>query len=370
VKIAQVSPLVEPVPPTGYGGTERVVAYLCDELVRQGQNVTLFATGDSLTKARLIAACDRALRLDSNVVDRQAHDAFQLEQVMEHADSFDLIHFHTGYSHFPFARRQTVPSVTTFHGRLDIADLKRLFRSAKDVPVVSISNSQRQPFPNMNWQGTVYHGLPLDLYRPGTGTGGYLAFLGRICPEKRVDRAIEIAERVNMKLKIAAKIDAVDREYVEKEVGFLLEHPLVEFIGECGGREKEKFLGDAYALLFPIDWPEPFGLVMIEAMACGTPVIAYRAGSVPEIIDSGENGFVVQSIEEAVNAVDKVQYLDRRQCRDIFEHRFSSARMAADYIQIYDRLLKRKTPRPQHSRTSLDGASVPFAASAKSFPNK
>jgi glycosyltransferase involved in cell wall biosynthesis len=372
VKIAQVSPLAERVPPTGYGGTERVVAYLCDELVRLGHEVTLFATGDSLTKARLIAPCDRALRLDSSVVDPQAHDAFQLEQVMEHADSFDLIHFHTGYSHFPFVRRQKIPSVTTFHGRLDVPDLKRLFRSARNIPVVSISDSQRDPFPNMSWQATVYHGLPLDLYTPRAGTGGYLAFLGRVCPEKRVDRAIEIAERVNMKLKVAAKIDASDREYVEKEVGSLLEHPLVEFIGECGGLEKEKFLGNAYALLFPIDWPEPFGLVMIEAMACGTPVIAYRAGSVTEIIDSGVNGFVVQSIEEAVDAVSRVQYLDRKRCRETFEQRFSSARMAADYIKIYDRLVTRKTPRPQLSRSALDGTSerVPLAASGKAFPKK
>ena len=370
VKIAQVSPLAERVPPTGYGGTESVVAYLCDELVRQGHEVTLFASGDSLTKARLIPACDRPLRLDTDVVDPLAHDAFQLEQVMEHAESFDLIHFHTGYSHFPMSRRLKTPSVTTFHGRLDIPDLKRLFRSAKDIPVVSISNSQRKPFPTMNWQGTVYHGLPLDLYRPGEGNGGYLAFLGRICPEKRVDRAIRIAERVNMKLKIAAKIDAVDREYVEKEVGSLLEHPLVEFIGECGGTEKEKFLGDAYALLFPIDWPEPFGLVMIEAMACGTPVIAYRAGSVPEIIDPSVTGFVIDNIDEAVNAVEKVQHLDRKKCRETFEQRFSSRRMASDYVNIYDRLLTRKPSKRQDSRSHGHGTSVPIAASSKEFPTK
>jgi glycosyltransferase involved in cell wall biosynthesis len=368
VKIAQVSPLAERVPPTGYGGTERVVAYLCDELVRQGHEVTLFATGDSLTEAELIAACDRPLRLDSDVVDPLAHNAFQLEQVLEHADAFDLIHFHTGYSHFPFVRRQKIASVTTFHGRLDIPDLKRLFRAARDIPVVSISNSQRKPFPQMNWQATVYHGLPLDRYRIGDGSGGYLAFLGRICPEKRVDRAIKIAERVNMKLKIAAKIDATDREYVEREVGSLLDHPLVEFIGECGGAEKEKFLGDAYALLFPIDWPEPFGLVMIEAMACGTPVIAYRAGSVPEIIDSGVTGFVVQSLEEAVTAVDKVHDLSRTRCREIFEERFSSIRMTNDYINVYERLLEQKKPRRQPGGQSASGMGdgVPLAASSKS----
>jgi glycosyltransferase involved in cell wall biosynthesis len=342
MKIAQVSPLAERVPPTGYGGTERIVSYLCDQLVEQGHEVTLFATGDSLTQGRLIAACDQALRLDSNVVEPQAHDAFQLDQVLEHADSFDLIHFHTGYSHFPLSRRLKTPTLTTFHGRLDIPDLKRLFRSAKDLPVVSISNSQRKPFLKMNWQGTVYHGLPLNLYRPGTGTGGYLAFLGRICPEKRVDRAIKIAERVNMKLKIAAKIDAADSQYVETEVGSLLEHPLVEFIGECGGSEKEKFLGDAYALLFPIDWPEPFGLVMIEAMACGTPVIAYRHGSIPEVIEEGVTGFIVDGPKDAIRAAERISMLSRKRCRRVFEQRFSASRMAADYLAVYQRLIETK----------------------------
>jgi glycosyltransferase involved in cell wall biosynthesis len=365
MKIAQVSPLAERVPPQGYGGTERVVAYLSDELVRQGHELTLFATGDSLTKGRLISACDQALRLDSNVVDPLAHHALQLEQVLQHADAFDVIHFHTGYSHFPLFRRQKTPSVTTFHGRLDIPDFERLFPTFKDIPVVSISNSQRQPYPKMNWQGTIYHGLPLNLYRPGPGSGGYLAFLGRISPEKRVDRAIQIAERVNMKIKIAAKVDASDREYVEKEIGPILEHPLVEFIGECNGKEKEQFLGHAYALLFPIDWPEPFGLVMIEAMACGTPVIAFRAGSVPEIIDSGVNGFVVESIEEAAKAVSQVQYLDRTRCRRSFEERFSSARLAADYIRVYERLRRSDRLHRRGGTNSGGGTStnMPFAAS-------
>jgi glycosyltransferase involved in cell wall biosynthesis len=347
------------------------VSYLCDELVRQGHEVTLFATADSLTEAELIAACDRPLRLDSDVVDPLAHNAFQLEQVMEHADSFDLIHFHTGYSHFPFVRRHKIPNVTTFHGRLDIADLKRLFRSAKGIPVVSISNSQRKPFPNMNWQSTVYHGLPLDLYKAGAGTGGYLAFLGRICPEKRVDRAIRMLKRVGMRIKVAAKIDAVDREYVEKEVGSLLDHPLVEFIGECDGPEKEKFLGDAYALLFPIDWPEPFGLVMIEAMACGTPVVAYRAGSVPEVIDSGVTGFVVHNMDEAVNAVENVQFLDRRRCRETFEQRFSSVRMTNDYVKVYRHLTAGTAgPHLRGKRNSLGTIErVPLAA-ASTTPKK
>jgi glycosyltransferase involved in cell wall biosynthesis len=373
MKIAQVSPLAERVPPLGYGGTERIVAYLSDELVRQGHEVTLFASGDSLTDARLIAVCDQALRLDSAVVDPLAHDVFQLEQVIQQADAFDIIHFHTGYSHFPIFKRQKTPSVTTFHGRLDIADLNQLFGKFSRVPVISISESQRKPFPHMNWQATIYHGVPLDLYTRGDGNGGYLAFLGRICPEKRVDRAIEIAERVNMKLKIAAKIDAVDREYVEKEIAPILDHPLVEFIGECDGAEKEKFLGDAYALLFPIDWPEPFGLVMIEAMACGTPVIAYRAGSVPEVIDSGVTGFIVESIEEAIQAIDSVQYLDRRRCRQVFEERFSSARMAADYIKVYERLLLGRKRRRQIAAkaTGITAEQAPLAASGDAaLPSK
>jgi len=345
MKIAQVSPLAERVPPIGYGGTERIVAYLSDELIRQGHELTLFASGDSLTKGLLVAGSDRALRLNSKIEDPLAHDAFQLEQVLQQAEAFDIIHFHTGYSHFPTFRRQRTPNVTTFHGRLDIPDLNRLFSECADQCVISISNSQREPFPHMNWQGTVYHGLPLDLYRPGEGQGDYLAFLGRISPEKRVDRAIEIAKRVNMRIKIAAKIDNADREYMETKIRPLLDDHLVDFVGEFNREEKEKFLGDAYALLFPIDWPEPFGLVMIESMACGTPVIAYRAGSVPEVVDPGVTGFIVESIEEAVRALEKVQYLDRKHCREVFEQRFSSARMAADYLKIYERCLP-ATSRP------------------------
>jgi glycosyltransferase involved in cell wall biosynthesis len=373
MRIAQVAPLAERVPPVGYGGTERTVAYLSDELVNRGHELTLFASGDSLTNGRLIAACDRSLRLDSTVVDPLAHDVLQLEQVIQQADSFDIIHFHTGYSHFPFFRRRKPPSVTTFHGRLDIADLSQLFHEFRHIPVISISNSQRAPFPRMNWQATIYHGLPLHLYTPGDGNGGYLAFLGRISPEKRVDRAIDIAERVNMKIKIAAKIDDADREYVEKEIGPILDHPLVEFIGECDGTEKERFLGEAYALLFPIDWPEPFGLVMIEAMACGTPVIAYQAGSVSEVVDSAVTGFIVESIDQAVQAVDRVQYLDRRRCRQVFEERFSSARMATDYIKIYEELLLEKKRRrlPKASTTLTTSERAPLAASPEtSSPSK
>ncbi len=339
MKIAQVSPLAERVPPIGYGGTERIVAYLSDELIRQGHDLTLFASGDSLTEGELVAGSDRALRLNSRVVDPLAYEILQLEQVLQQAEQFDIIHFHTGYLHFPAFRRQNTPTVTTFHGRLDIPDLHQIFSELADQRVVSISNSQRKPFPHMNWQGTVYHGIPLDLYKRGEGQGKYLAFLGRISPEKRVDRAIEIAKRVNMKIRIAAKIDNVDREYMETKIRPLLDDQLVDFVGEFNREEKEKFLGDAYALLFPIDWPEPFGLVMIESMACGTPVIAYRAGSVPEVVDSGVTGFIVENIDEAVRALEKVQNLDRKLCRQVFEQRFSSARMAQDYLEIYEHLL-------------------------------
>ena len=339
MKIAQVSPLAERVPPIGYGGTERIVAYLSDELIRQGHELTLFASGDSVTEGKLVAGSDRALRLNSAVVDPLAYDVLQLEQVLQQAEAFDIIHFHTGYLHFPTFRRQQTPNVTTFHGRLDVPDLQHIFSELADQRVISISNSQREPFPHMNWQGTVYHGIPLDLYKPGQGRGEYLAFLGRISPEKRVDRAIEIAKRVNMKIKIAAKIDNADREYMETKIRPLLDDPLVDFVGEFNREEKQKFLGDAYALLFPIDWPEPFGLVMIESMACGTPVIAYRAGSVPEVIDPGITGFIVESMEEAVRALEKVQHLDRKRCREVFERRFSSSRMAQDYLKIYERVL-------------------------------
>jgi len=339
MKIAQVSPLAEPVPPIGYGGTERIVAYLSDEFIRRGHEVTLFASGDSQTKGRLIASSERALRLDSKIVDPQAHDTFQLAQVLQEAEEFDVIHFHTGYSHFPLFRGHPTPGVTTFHGRLDIPDLKQLFLEFTDMPVVSISNSQRQPFPQMNWQGTVYHGLPLDLYKLGDGRGNYLAFLGRICPEKRVDRAIKIAQRAQMKLKIAAKIDNTDREYMEKKIKPLLHDHLVEFVGEVDRAEKQKLLGSAYALLFPIDWPEPFGLVMVESMACGTPVIAYRAGSVPEVVDPGLTGFIVETLDQSVEALQKIQALDRKLCREVFERRFSSARMALDYLKIYEKLV-------------------------------
>lgn len=342
MRIAQVSPLFESVPPKYYGGTERVVSYLTEELVRQGHEVTLFASGDSQTKARLVAACHRSLRLDKNCVDQMAHHTLMLEQVFREAPTFDVIHFHIDYLHFPLSRRHRVPHVTTLHGRLDIPDLVPLYREFPEMPVVSISHAQREPLPWINWQGTVYHGLPENLYTFREEAGKYLAFLGRIAPEKRVDRAIEIANRIGMPLKIAAKVDKVDRDYFESVVKPLLRNPLVEYVGEIGEGEKDDFLSNAYALLFPIDWPEPFGLVMIEAMACGTPVIAYRRGSVTEVMEEGVTGFIVQGLEDAVAAVEKVSRLSRKRCREVFERRFTVSRMAQDYLDVYKRLIGKK----------------------------
>jgi glycosyltransferase involved in cell wall biosynthesis len=340
MRIAQVAPLYESVPPRLYGGTERVVSYLTEELVEQGHEVTLFASGDSVSKARLIASCPRALRLAQHVTDPLAYHYVHLEQVFEQAESFDFIHFHTDYLHFPLARRHMTPHITTLHGRLDIPDLVPLYKRFTEMPLVSISDTQRQPLSWANWQGTVYHGLPTDLYECRKEPGEYLAFLGRISPEKRLDRAIEIAKRVGMKLKVAAKVDTVDRKYMEKVVKPLLHDPCVEFVGEINEEQKQEFLGKAYALLFPIDWPEPFGLVLIEAMACGTPVIAYRCGSVRELVEEGITGFIVDNTDEALEAVAKVKGFDRTRCRQIFEERFSASRMARDYLRIYQRLIR------------------------------
>lgn len=339
MRIAQVAPLYESVPPKYYGGTERVVSYLTEELVKQGHDVTLFASGDSLTSARLVAPCGRSLRLDESCVDQFVHHIYMLELVYQQASQFDIIHFHCDYIHFPLMRRHPTPHVTTLHGRLDLPDIVNLYREFKEVPLVSISNSQRTPLPWVNWQGTVYHGLPDDLHEFRAGPGQYLAFLGRIAPEKRVDRAIEIARRVGMEIKIAAKVDKVDLEYFDTVIKPLLKEPFVEYIGEIGEYEKGDFLGNAHALLFPIDWPEPFGLVMIEAMACGTPVIAYRRGSVPEVIEEGVTGFIVEELEDAVRAVEQVACLDRWQCRQAFEERFTARRMAQDYLAIYRKLI-------------------------------
>ena len=338
MKIAQVAPLYESVPPQLYGGTERVVSFLTEELVRQGHDVTLFASGDSVTAAKLVPVCERALRLDLTNVDPHAHHVIVLDEVIERAAEFDIIHFHIDYMHFPLVRRFGINAITTLHGRLDIPDLVPLYKRFGDIPVVSVSNSQRQPIPYANWAGTVYHGLPRDLLQFNSPSGEYLAFLGRISPEKRVDRAIEIATRAGLPLKIAAKVDRADQEYFESEIEPLLDNPLVEFIGEIGDADKSAFLGGAIALLFPIDWPEPFGLVMIEAMACGTPVIAFNRGSVPEIIDDGLTGFIVETVDEAVAALEHVDGFNREQCRAQFEQRFTSERMALDYLRLYEEM--------------------------------
>jgi glycosyltransferase involved in cell wall biosynthesis len=338
MRIAQVAPLYESVPPKYYGGTERVVSYLTEELVRRGHEVTLFASGDSETNARLVPACRRSLRLDKRYQGQMAHHFVMLERVFQRAGEFDIIHFHVDYLHFPLSRREAVTHVTTLHGRLDIPDLVPLYQEFREMQVISISNSQREPLPRANWQATIYHGLPRDIYRFHPQSGSYLTFLGRISPEKRVDRAIEIAKQVGMPLKIAAKIDQVDKDHFESVISPLLRNAPVEFVGEIGEVEKDEFLGNAYALLFPIDWPEPFGLVMIEAMACGTPVVAYRGGAVPELVEQGHTGFIVESLEDAVEAVRQVAQLSRKRCREVFEQRFTATRMARDYMHQFERL--------------------------------
>jgi len=340
MRIAQVAPLYESVPPRYYGGTERVVSYLTEELVRQGHEVTLFASGDSVTRARLVAACRRSLRFDKHCIDELAHQILMLENVFQRAAQFEIVHFHADYLHFPLSRRQPITHLTTLHGRLDIPDLVPLYQEFRDMPVVSISNAQREPLPWANWQATVYHGIPADLYRFRAEPGTYLAFMGRISPEKRVDRAIEIAKQVQIPLKIAAKVDRVDKDYFKLVVEPLLGEPLVEFVGEISEGEKVDFLGNAYALLFPIAWPEPFGLVMIEAMACGTPVIAYRSGAVPEVMEEGYTGFIVEELKDAVEAVRRVPELSRKRCREVFEQRFTATRMAHDYVRVYERLIR------------------------------
>jgi glycosyltransferase involved in cell wall biosynthesis len=341
MRIAQVAPLYESVPPKLYGGTERVVSYLTEELVRLGHEVTLFASGDSQTRAHLEAACPRALWRDPTCRETLPQHVRLMEMVFADVSRFDLIHFHCDYVHLPLLRRLSCPSLTTLHGRVDIAEVRTLFEEYADIPLASISDSQRSPLPGANWQGTVLHGLPRDLHAFSDRSEGYLAFLGRISPEKRLDRAIEIARRSGRRLKIAAKLYAEEDDYYRQTIEPLLlkSRAFVEFIGEVGGREKDEFLGKADALLFPIDWPEPFGLVMIEALACGTPVIAWREGSVPEIIEDGVTGFVVDSIEDAVAAVGRLQWLDRHDCRHSFEARFDAARMAEDYLTIYRRLV-------------------------------
>jgi glycosyltransferase involved in cell wall biosynthesis len=343
VRIAQVAPLYESVPPKLYGGTERVVAYLTAALVEMGHEVTLFASGDSRTEASLEAACPRALRLE-RIADSFAPLVVLLERVRRRAEEFDVIHWHVDYFAFPLLRALRTPSVTTLHGRLDLPELPALYSAFSDVPVVSISDAQRAPLPAANYVQTIPHGLPDDFLRRGEGRGGYLAFLGRISPEKAPDAAIRIARAAGMKLRIAAKVDPVDEAYFAERIQPLLAAPHVEFLGEIGDAEKAEFLGDAAALVFPIAWPEPFGLVMIEAMACGTPVIAFRNGSVPEVIDHGVTGFVVDGEAEAVEWAGRVAELDRGRIRVQFERRFSATRMAQDYVKLYRRMMRRSSP--------------------------
>ena len=340
MKIAQIAPLWESVPPKLYGGTERVVSYMTEELVRQGHDVTLFASGDSQTMARLWAACPHSFRLDGGLINRDAPLILMQEHALGvEAERFDIIHSHLDFLSFPLSRRCATPVLTTLHGRLDLPELVPIYREYADMPVVSISNAQRVPLLDANWQGTVYHGLP-DLYafHPNSGSGSYLAYLGRICPEKRPDHAIEIAKRVGMPLRIAAKVDPVDQEYFEAQIAPELDHPLVEYLGEITDAEKCDFLGNAAAVLCPYDWPEPFGIVLIEALACGTPVLAYRRGSIPEIIEAGVTGFICENLDEMVAAIDRLPLIQRQKCRDAFEARFTVQRMVQDYLALYERM--------------------------------
>lgn len=350
LRIAVVSPLHESVPPRLYGGTERVVSFLTEELVRMGHDVTLFASGDSRTAARLVPMAAESLRL-AGVREPLAPHVAMVHDVIESADAFDVIHFNIDLIHFPAARAANAACVTTLHGRLDLPELPPVFRRYPDMPLVSISDAQRRPMPWAPWIGTVLHGLPPHMLAEGPGRGGYLAFLGRISPEKRPDRAIRIARAMGMPLRIAAKVEASDRAYYERDVAPLI-GPGIEFIGEIGERDKASFLGDAAALLFPIDWPEPFGLVMIESMACGTPVVAYRNGSVPEIVEDGMTGWIVDDEDGALRALEGLRDFDRHACRRRFEERFSAARMARDYVAVYRRILARRAAGPVAIRAS------------------
>jgi glycosyltransferase involved in cell wall biosynthesis len=340
MKIAQIAPLMESVPPRLYGGTERIVSYLTEALVALGHEVTLFASGDSITAANLIPCVPQALRLDAKVRDTIPYYMLMLDRVRQRGEDFDVLHFHIDQYHFPLFRPIAHRTVTTLHGRQDLPDLLPLYAGFDDMPLVSISNAQRCPVPNANFAGTVHHGIPANLHS-GTeqARGGYLAFLGRISPEKRPDRAIAIARAVGIPLKIAAKVDRADEAYYRAQIEPLLAGGGVEFIGEINDHQKTQFLGDAQALLFPVDWPEPFGLSMIEAMACGTPVLAFRRGSVAEIVEDGITGTIVDSMEQAIAALPAVIALDRKKVRQRFEQRFSATRMAKDYVAIYRSLL-------------------------------
>jgi glycosyltransferase involved in cell wall biosynthesis len=366
MRIAQIAPLAESVPPKFYGGTERIVSWLTEELVAQGHEVTLFASGDSLTSAELVPCAEQALRLNPAVKDTLPYHIMMLEKIRQRADEFDVVHFHIDMFQYPLIRELGLPAVTTMHGRLDLHDLQVFFTEFSDAKLVSISDHQRLPMPPVDWLSTIHHGLPPELlqFNPAPRDGGYLAFLGRISPEKRPDRAIEIATRLKQKLKIAAKVDKADKEYWDEIIEPMVRgNPYVEFIGEIGEAQKSEFLGNARALLFPIDWPEPFGIVMIEAMACGTPVMAYRCGSVPEVIEHGVSGWIVDDMDGAIAAISGPN-LDRRKVRDAFEARFTARRMAQDYIRVYEEVAAAGNARVG-GRPSADAqrlASMPAAA--------
>lgn len=368
MKIAQIAPPMERVPPKLYGGTERIVSFLTEELVAQGHDVTLFASGDSITSARLVPSCEKALRLNPSVRDPIPYYMLMLDKVRSMAAQFDVLHFHIDQFHFPLFREFADRCVTTLHGRQDLHDLKYLYDGFPEMHLISISDAQRKAIADASFIGTIYHGIPADLLQPSlVARGGYLAFLGRISPEKRVDRAITIARAVGLPLKIAAKVDRVDEDYFQKEIVPLLEHPGIEFVGEIGEAEKSRFLGDARALLFPIDWPEPFGLVMIESMACGTPVLAFRNGSVAEVIDDGVTGYVVDSMQDAICKVGSLLALDRARVRRTFEKRFTAKRMAQDYIALYAELIAARKENEHIERwpaqvALANGSSLPMEA--------
>jgi glycosyltransferase involved in cell wall biosynthesis len=373
MKIAQIAPLIESVPPRLYGGTERIVSYLTEELVRLGHDVTLFASGDSISSAELAPCCTRALRLDPTMPDVLAHFMLMIDSVRERAEKFDVLHFHIDLFHFPLFRSLADRTLTTLHGRQDLGDLGTFYSRFGEMPLVSISDDQRRPLPHATFMATIHHGLPADLHRPVFEKGSYLAFLGRISPEKRPDRAIRVARAAGMPLKIAAKVDKVDKDYFRDEILPLIDGQSVEFIGEISEREKTKFLGEAGALLFPVDWPEPFGLVMIEAMACGTPVLAFRCGSIPEVIEDGITGKAVDNEQEAVAALPELLSYDRRAVRQRFEERFTATRMAKDYVSIYRQLSKMRTSSsrtrsPWRRRPGLNGGNGLIPASIEKPP--
>ncbi len=342
MKIAQVAPLFESVPPRGYGGTERVVAHLTNALVQAGHDVTLYASGDSCTLGKLVPICKEALRLDPTRPDWHVWHAIMLDKLLADAAAYDVIHFHVDILHMPLARMCPRPYLTTLHGRLDLPDLAPFYQHFRDHPVVSISDAQRQPLPHANWCATIHHGLPIDRYTFHRQAQDYFAFVGRISPEKRLDRAIEIATACGTRLRVAAKVDLADLTYFEREIRPLLNNPLVEWVGEIDDAQKNDFIGNARALLFPIDWPEPFGLVMIEAFACGTPVIAYDRGSVAEVVEHGVTGFIVRNQDEAIAAAGRLHEIDRSRCRAHFEQRFTAATMAQRYLEVYARLARAK----------------------------